>query len=145
MLMSGQVFKEAGSCGHFCEACARRDDLIAMLKKRFDFMAHLTRQREWSEHTFGPGERHAGIIDHIAKELAEIYRAPTDLEEWIDVVILALDGAWRAGHSPEQIIAALIAKQEKNESRQWPDWRTAAPGKAIEHVRDNLPEDYEVG
>jgi len=22
-----------------------------------------------------------------------------------------------------------------NELRDWPDWRTAAPGKAIEHVR----------
>lgn len=41
----------------------------------------------------------------------------------------------RAGYTPEQIVAALVAKQEKNESRQWPDWRTAEPGKAIEHLR----------
>ena len=102
----------------------------------FDMIAHLARQREWSERTFGPGPRPEGVCDHIRKELREIEQSPVDLEEWIDVVILALDGAWRAGHSPEQIVAQLVAKQAKNEGREWPDWRTAEPGKAIEHVRD---------
>lgn len=49
---------------------------------------------------------------------------------------LAFDGAWRSGHTPEQIVAAIEAKQTKNEGRTWPDWRTAEPGKAIEHVRE---------
>jgi hypothetical protein len=57
------------------------------------------------------------------------------LSEWVDVILLALDGAWRSGASPEQIAFAIAAKQIKNESRKWPDWRTAEPGKAIEHVR----------
>lgn len=90
----------------------------------FDFSAHLRRQREWSAKTFGPGSRAKGLTDHIRKELAEIEAEPTDLTEWIDVVILALDGAWRSGATPEQIIAALVAKQVTNEGRQWPDWRT---------------------
>ena len=101
----------------------------------FDFEEHLQRQRDWSERTFGPGERAAGVVDHIRKELREIEAAPGDLEEWVDVVILALDGAWRSGASPRAIIAALAAKQAKNEARRWPDWRTAEPGKAIEHER----------
>ncbi|MGV6875867.1 dATP/dGTP pyrophosphohydrolase domain-containing protein [Pseudochelatococcus sp. B33] len=101
----------------------------------FDFRAHLARQRAFSEKTFGPGARTKGVIDHIRKELAEIDADPSDISEWVDVVILALDGAWRAGHSPEQIIAALVAKQDKNEARNWPDWRTAPPDKAIEHDR----------
>lgn len=107
----------------------------------FDMLAHLQRQREWSGRTFGPGPRTAGVIDHIRKELREIEADPTDLSEWIDVVILALDGAWRAGGTPEQIIAALVAKQTKNEGRTWPDWRTVSPDKAIEHDRtqDALP------
>ena len=50
-------------------------------------------------------------------------------------MILALDGAWRSGATPEQIDAAWQAKQAKNEARQWPDWRTSDPNKAIEHVR----------
>lgn len=102
---------------------------------KFDFAEHLARQRKFSEKTFGPGARTVGVIDHIRKELDEICAKPHDLSEWIDVVILALDGAWRAGYSPEQIIDALVVKQTRNEARTWPDWRTASPDKAIEHVR----------
>lgn len=102
----------------------------------FDFFAHLGRQREWSERTFGPGPRSAGVIDHIRRELREIEASPSDLDEWIDVVILALDGAWREGYSPGQIIAALHDKQVRNELRSWPDWRTVPHGKAVEHIRD---------
>lgn len=102
----------------------------------FDLEAHLTRQRVWSEKTFGPGGRVDGVVDHIRKELREIEAEPTDSAEWIDVVILAFDGAWRSGLSPQQIINELVAKHTINEARKWPDWRTAEPGKAIEHVRD---------
>lgn len=100
-----------------------------------DLVAHLYRQRAFSKATFGPGERTAGVINHIRKELLEIQADPLEISEWIDVILLALDGAWRAGYSPEEIAAALMAKQDKNENRDWPDWRTSAPDKAIEHVR----------
>lgn len=101
----------------------------------FDLIAHLERQRDWSERTFGPGVRTEGVCDHIRKELTEIAAKPHDLSEWIDVVLLALDGAWRAGYTPTEICEGLAAKQRKNEARKWPDWRTAEPGKAIEHDR----------
>jgi hypothetical protein len=101
----------------------------------FDLVAHLERQRDFSRKTFGPGQRTKGVIDHIRKELAEIEADPTDISEWVDVVILAFDGAWRAGWEPADIVAAIVAKQAKNESRVWPDWRTADPEKAIEHDR----------
>lgn len=101
--------------------------------------AHLARQREWSRATFGPGARLAGLLDHIRKELKEIEDDPTDLGEWVDVMILALDGAWRAGWEPQQIVDAIKAKQARNEARTWPDWRTAAPDKAIEHVTEAAP------
>jgi dATP/dGTP diphosphohydrolase len=97
---------------------------------------HLQRQREWSTRSFGPGARTLGVVDHIRKELREILADPTDLNEWVDVVILALDGAWRCGAEPQQIIDAIKAKQAKNEQRTWPDWRTAPADQAIEHVRD---------
>lgn len=96
---------------------------------------HLTRQMSFSEKTFGPGPRTDGVLDHIAKELDEIRADPLDLGEWVDVIILAFDGAWRAGHTPQEIIDAVKAKQAKNEARAWPDWRDAAPGQAIEHIR----------
>lgn len=105
-------------------------------RSRFDLVGHIKRQRAWSDKTFGPGERHAGVVDHIRKELKEIEQDPKDLAEWVDVIILAIDGATRMGHSAEAIVSALQAKQVKNESRKWPDWRTMDPNKAIEHVRE---------
>lgn len=97
--------------------------------------AHIMRQQIWSENTFGPGNRTKGVIDHIRKELIEIEEHPTDLSQWADVIILAIDGAWRCAGTAQQIIDAVIAKQERNENRTWPDWRTADPDKAIEHDR----------
>lgn len=107
----------------------------ARLRAALPLTEHLQRQRDFSEKTFGPGQRTSGVVDHIRKELREIEEHPNDLSEWIDVVILGFDGAWRAGYTPEQITAALVAKQTKNESRAWPDWRISDPSKAIEHVR----------
>jgi hypothetical protein len=101
----------------------------------FDFAAHLGRQAEWSRRTFGPGGRVEGVTDHIAKELIEVRESAGSLAEWVDVVILALDGCWRSGASPQQIIGAIVAKQAKNEGRKWPDWRSVPAGKAIEHDR----------
>ncbi len=112
------------------------DDLTEQSRMRnFSLIEYLYRQRAFSEKTFGPGTRTQGVIDHIRKELIEIEAAPTDLKEWIDVVTLALDGAWRAGFSPEQIISQLNATLTRNEQRKWPDWRTMPTDKAIEHVR----------
>lgn len=96
--------------------------------------AHIERQRAWSLATFGPGDRLGGVLDHIRKELIEIEMDPTGFE-WIDVLILALDGAWRAGHEPQTILDAWVNKQTKNENRVWPDWRTMSADKAIEHDR----------
>lgn len=107
----------------------------------FSFLAHLIRQRSWSRYTFGPGARTKGILDHIRKELAEIEAEPLS-NEWIDVAILALDGAWRAGFTPQEIINALVAKQAKNEARTWPDWRGASEDHAIEHDR-SIPDPEE--
>lgn len=96
---------------------------------------HIENQRAFSARTFGPGLRTQGLIDHISKELKEIENQPTDVEEWVDIIILALDGAWRAGGEPQQIIDTLKMKQAKNESRKWPDWRSVPEGQAIEHER----------
>ncbi|WP_395734124.1 dATP/dGTP pyrophosphohydrolase domain-containing protein [Prosthecobacter sp.] len=101
----------------------------------YDLIAHLERQVKFSEKTFGPGCRTFGILDHIRKELAEIDADPMDLEEWVDVILLAFDGAWRIGAKPWEIAQAIEAKLTKNENRTWPDWRTAPAGKAIEHTR----------
>ena len=102
----------------------------------YDLVKHLYRQRSFSIKAFGPGARVGGVTDHIEKELREVRANPADLMEWIDLVMLAFDGAWRQGFTPEEIAAAFEAKLSQNEARRWPDWRTAPPDKAIEHVRD---------
>ncbi len=112
---------------------------------------HLIKQQAFSDKTFGPGMRTQGISDHIKKELGEVANAPDDIEEWIDLVLLSLDGAWRCfekssefdGLSPEKrrkAVATIICntlewKQANNENRDWPDYRKSDPNKAIEHVR----------
>ncbi|ORV13601.1 hypothetical protein AWB94_04920 [Mycolicibacterium canariasense] len=96
---------------------------------------HLDRQRAWSENTFGPYPRLAGVVDHIRKELIEVVDSDNDLSEWVDVIMLAFDGACGTGASSQEIIDAIAAKLEVNEARTWPDWRTADRTKAIEHVR----------
>lgn len=116
-------------------AGTRVDVYLAPVAPAFDILAHLARQCEFSARTFGPGPRVEGVTDHIAKELIEVRDSGGALAEWVDVIILAFDGAWRSGAMPQQIIDAMVAKQTKNEGRIWPDWRTAPAGKAIEHDR----------
>lgn len=98
---------------------------------------YLKEQFEFSEKTFGPPNGSSGVIDHIKQEIVEIEDDPQDIYEWIDIVILAFDGAYREGFTPEQIADALQAKFNKNKTRKWPDWRTVEPGKAINHIKEN--------
>jgi flavin-dependent dehydrogenase len=111
-----------------------------------DFEQHLIRQMAFSHATFGPGERQQGVIDHIRKELIEVETSNGEASEWVDVVILALDGLTRRLSYPNQnrrdparvaieAVSMIIEKQTKNEARVWPDWRTAPAGKAIEHIK----------
>lgn len=100
-----------------------------------DLIAYLRRQQEWSRATFGEGQRTQGITKHIAKELHEIEKEPNDLMEWVDVMILAFDGAWRAGYTPAEIVAALLRKQGVNMQRKWPDTTNTPQDQPIEHVR----------
>lgn len=111
----------------------------------FDIKKQLQRQFDWSEITFGDGDRTESVLNHIEKEIAEIRADPSDLVEWIDIIQLAFDGARRSGatHNPdgryntiEEILETLVEKQDINEQRQWPDWRTHPIGQPIEHIKE---------
>lgn len=99
------------------------------------FTAYFQRQVAWSLNTFGPAPRTNGILAHIRKELDEVTKAPHDLMEWIDIMILAMDGYHRHGGDPTKLMDLLLAKQQKNFARNWPDWRTMSEDSAIEHDR----------
>lgn len=103
-----------------------------------DFVDYVRRHRAWSEQTFGKQARTAGLLAHIEKECKEIAQRPEDLEEWIDVIILAIDGACRNGHSDAAIAEMLNYKLEKNQKRQWVV--SEDPTVPNEHVR--IEEDF---
>ncbi len=119
-------------------ACEKELEIIGkMSAEAGDIFSYYMDQIDWSERTFGPGERTLGILKHLAKELKEVEAKPDDLEEWIDLVVLAMDGYWRHGGTPASFMQDLLAKQVKNFSRQWPP-----PGpedEAIEHIRGDVP------
>lgn len=119
-----------------------------------EYAEHLVAQREgttiaetvadyarFSRKTFGPGPNVKRLCDHIEKELREVQAEADDpagdpLSEWVDIIILGIDGAWRTpGVTAGDVEAALLAKLAKNKARTWPDWRMADPDKAIEHDR----------
>ncbi len=134
-----------------------------------DLRQHLLRQMAFSTATFGPGARHEGVSDHIRRELIEIKEAATvegtfmfgddraltaqahaDMDaalEWVDVVILAMDGLTRSllaanmsrDDAARHACIMISEKQARNEDRRWPDWRTADTSKALEHVGPPLP------
>lgn len=92
-------------------------------------------QKAWSENTVGPGPRTESLLAHLRKEIVEIEADPADLAEWVDVMIIAMDGAWRAGHTSAAIVDAVLRKQHINRERKWPDWRTHPEGAPFEHIR----------
>lgn len=96
----------------------------------------------WSCTTFGEPTPYDAekLCKHIGLELEEVRNRPADLEEWVDIIILAIDGAWRMGHSPEAIQHALIKKQEKNTYRRWnvnPD--SSEPNLHVREERETNP------
>ena len=114
-----------------------------------DLKQHLMRQMAFSKATFGHGTRTAGVIDHIRKECQEVLDSGGSSDEWVDLVILSLDGLTRqlsfcneGTHrikTSEQIAKLacdmIVGKQDRNENRTWPDWRQMSADKAIEHDR----------
>ena len=80
----------------------------------------LANQIKWSKKTFGDGLRTLGIARHIEKELEEVRANPEDLSEWIDIILLAMDGYWRHGGTPQTLFKHLAEKQQKNFLRAYP-------------------------
>lgn len=114
------------------------------LPERYDLVSHIQLDKmPFSKRAFGPGRRTKGISEHIEQELLEIKEDPLDVEEWIDIAHLALDGAWRClkGRVPDEQIGALVAavfegKQRRNEQRQWPNWEDHSEDEAINHAAE---------
>ncbi|MEE9528975.1 MAG: dATP/dGTP pyrophosphohydrolase domain-containing protein [Dehalococcoidia bacterium] len=92
----------------------------------------------WQIKTFGPGEQVKRYTDHIKSEVEEVLEDPKALDEWMDIVILALGGAARQGYNPWEIAHGLEEKLNVAMSREWPDWRDFHPDKTIHHIKEEL-------
>lgn len=101
-----------------------------------DVVDFLIDYNAWQQETFGPHQNTEGILRHIEKEIVEVRENPESLFEWVDIILLACNGALRNGWSPSQIVAGLVDKMARNKKRAWPDWRTLDPDEPIEHVRE---------
>jgi len=114
-----------------------------------DLEQYLTRQMVFSKATFGPGFRTAAILNHISEEIDRIQGAQGTsdyVDECADLVILSLDLLTRAiwtnsnYRRPADVAAraacdTLFVKQQRNELRDWPDWRGAFADTSDEPVR----------
>ncbi len=83
----------------------------------------------FSTKSFGHGKRTEGILKHIENEIQEVRDNPDDVFEWIDIILLAFDGAWRCiAYQAELLSASAVSyllnkslqeKLAENVSRKW--------------------------
>src|SRR6185369_12898305 len=103
-----------------CDGMLTETMTIAKARRRgeygpwFDFVAFFNEKMRWSRETFGRTLPWAGIIKHLRKEIDEAEKEPLCLSEWIDIVLVAIDGAGRAGYDGAAFAAALVDKLQTN-------------------------------
>lgn len=88
----------------------------------------------WSLTTFGLGKRTVGNARHIMKELTEIVSEPDDQFEWIDVILIAIDGYMRCGGRSDRLLPDLEIKHFLNTKRAYPFPKTES--EVPEHIRE---------
>lgn len=84
-----------------------------------DLEAQLTVLRDWSVGTFGADRSLEYNCRHIESELVEVRADPRDPVEWMDIAILAFDGAMRAGHTPEDVARVFVDKLKVIQGRTY--------------------------
>ena len=86
-----------------------------MLKERYNLIDILQTQKEFLLKTFGPKGRQPGLKTHIKEELKEIDRGISyEFREWMDVVLLAFEGALiQADGDVIKVADALLSQQKE--------------------------------
>jgi hypothetical protein len=97
--------KGRGVCSTCAHLVAAWDYAHAFGPAHFDLVAHIRRQREYSLRAFGPGQKHT-FQESVS---AALRFSEGNLYDWAGVILGALDGAWRAGHEPDEIALAVAA------------------------------------
>lgn len=98
---------------------------------------YIVEHMQWSRETFGEGAHTEGLLRHIEKEVQEVRSeelAVHRMRELVDIIILTLDAMWREGFTAEEIVSALIEKQNINKKRKYP--KITDPDQPTEHLRE---------
>lgn len=96
-----------------------------------DFTGFAQEHHAWALEKF-PSQSAESVCRHIEKELIEIRKDENDPMEWIDVIMLAMEGFCMTGGSPHETFEALREKHAINLLRTWQAPNGDDP---IEHVR----------
>ena len=94
----------------------------------------LEEMHQWQLHQFPQATPHSALA-HIKKELKELDDTPYDMEEWVDLFFLTIQGLTKLAREDLNAVRyEIYAKLIKNHNREWgqPD----ADG-VVEHVRKN--------
>ena len=85
------------------------------MEERYNLIDILQTQKEASLKTFGSKGRTPGLKTHIKEELKEIDEDnPDEFEEWMDVAILAFEGAlMQADGDVIGVADALLRRQKR--------------------------------
>ena len=119
-----------------CDDCQRADSKGHIEDPRVIDSEFIDDKYQWSLETFGTAQRAEGIVADIRSELLEVLAKPDDITQWVDVILLALDGMSRQGFSGEEIINAIIAKQKINTTRKWSVTKPEADQPTF-HIKDD--------
>lgn len=105
---------------------------------RFDFKTFVEKKMAHSYATW-PEQSLKGVLAHARKECDEIEQeinnpdGLVDASEWVDLLLLSIDGAIRSGLSSSDLIRELERKHQINTLRKWP--KPASPDHPGEHER----------
>ncbi len=94
---------------------------------------YATEKMVWSKRTFGEGARTRGLLEHLRDEVNEVEKDPYDLTEWIDIMMLAIDGYWRHGGKNYRLMNDLWKKFEICKMRVYPT--PVGPEDMSQHIR----------
>jgi hypothetical protein len=94
----------------------------------------------WADSVFGKDRKPEYILQHLKKEIEELIKDPSSLEEYADVGILWLNAAKKTGYDVDDLYFAIVGKMWVNKCRKWGKMDENG---VVEHIRENEASDGE--
>jgi uncharacterized protein (DUF1800 family) len=87
----------------------------------------------WADSVSAKDRHPKQILQHLKKEIEEMFQEPSNLNGYADVGILWLNAAAKVGHKVDDLYYAMIGKMMVNKLRKW---GKMDENSVIEHVRE---------